>query len=464
MALPPGPALPAIAQSALWLARPISVMESCSVRYGDTFTLNWIGTGKIVFVSAPDLIKEIFTGDPKVLHAGEGNSIVEPLLGKSSLFVLDEDAHLRQRRLLLPPFHGERMQTYARVMRDITDRAIDAWPRSRPFSLHHEMQEITLEVIVRTVFGIEEQEPLRNLLGTLRRLLEFIGSRASDFLTFLPSQEAQRFVQLDLGPRSPWGNFLRLRRAVDDAIYAEIRRRRDAGVRGPSVLSLLLDARDERGQAMTDAELRDELMTLLVAGHETTAAGLAWGFENVLRDAAIEARMREEIEAASPDGLLASAQLAQMAYVDAVMKEALRLRPILQIVARRLKAPLRIGSWDLPAETVVAPCVYLTHRRADLYPNPERFDPARFVDAKPSPYAFLPFGGGIRKCIGAAFALYQMKVVTAAVLARTRLRLVERPRGATRRTVTLVPKGGTKVVAEAITPRRGERSPPPPGA
>lgn len=469
MGLPPGPSQPAFVQSVAWLLRPVQVMESCAAKYGDAFTLRWVGYGNLVFLTSPDLIREVFTGDPKVLHAGEGNAIIEPLVGKRSLFILDEDEHLRQRRLLLPAFHGERMQTYATSMRDITDRAINTWSRSRPFSLHHEMSELTLEVIVRTVFGIEEAEQLRDILVTLHRLLDFIGSRASDFLTLLPSQDVQRFVQVDLGPRSPWGSFLRVRKAVDDALYAEIARRRASGQRGSSVLSLLLDARDENGQPMTDLELRDELMTLLLAGHETTAAALAWAFENILANPTIEARCMRELREHAPDGLLTHAQLAKMTYIDAVAKEALRLRPILQIVARRLKAPLRVGPWDLPTDTVVAPCTYLTQRRPEIFPEPDRFDPDRFIDGKPTPYQFLPFGGGIRRCIGASFALYQMKVVIATVLARTKLRLVGKPGGVKRRTVTLVPASGTKVEVLHVATRmadapREATAPPSPSA
>jgi cytochrome P450 len=457
MSLPPGPALPAFVQSLQWLAKPVSVMESCAARYGDVFTLNWLGTGRIVFISSPPLIKEIFTGDPSVLHGGEGNSIVEPLLGKMSLFVLDGDAHLRQRRLLLPPFHGERMQAYAAVMRDVADRAIDRWARGDSFSLHHEMQEVTLEVIIRTVFGVgmgPRDSSLGPMLDVLHPLLDFVGSRATDLFTLLPTEEAQRFVRVDLGPWSPWGRFLRLRRALDDAIYAEVNRRRETGVRDASVMSLLLDARDEAGNPMSDVELRDELVTLLIAGHETTAAGLAWAFDNILANPDVTARVEKELAEVAPDGELTVEQLGRLAYVDAVAKEALRLRPILQIVARRQKAPLRVGTWDLPEGTVVAPCIYLTHRRPDLYPDPERFDPTRFLDAKASPYAFLPFGGGIRKCIGAAFALYQMKVVIAAVMSRAKLRLVAPSERAARRTVTLVPARRTKVVLESVRERR----------
>lgn len=452
MALPPGPRSPAFIQSLAWLIRPIEVMESSAARYGEAFTLRWLGTGPIVFVSAPDLVREVFTGDPDVLRAGAGNAIVEPLLGKASLFVLDGEPHARQRKLLMPPLHGERMHAYAGVMRDVTDRSIDRWA-GRAISLHEEMQEITLEVIVRTVFGVEEQDSLSNMLRVLRPLLDFVGSRASDLFTLLPSEDARRRLQVDLGPLSPWGRFLRLRREVDRAIHDEIARRRRTGTADSSILSLLLSARDDAGRPMTDEELRDELMTLLVAGHETTAAGLAWAFASILADKSVEQTLRDELARAAPTSRLSGDELARLPYIDAVCKEALRLRPILQIVARRLTAPLRLGPWDLPSDTVVAPCIHLVHRRADLYPDPTRFDPTRFLAGKPGPYSFLPFGGGMRRCIGAAFALYQMKVVLAAVLTRCNLRLVERARRVTRRTVTLVPAGGVRAVVESVRAR-----------
>ena len=294
MAFPPGPSLPAVVQSTLWLTRPIATIEACARKYGDAFTLTWIGTGKIVFLSDPAAIKDVFTGDPTALHAGEGNAVVEPVLGKNSLFVLDRAEHLRQRRLLLPPFHGERMQAYGDVMLAATDRALASWKVGRELRIHPEMQEITLEVILRAVFGVE-REGLDQLSKVLHGLLDFFNSRAADMFTFLPTKEAARHVQIDLGPWSPWGRFLRLLGNADRAIYDEIARRRTTGARGADVLSMMLDARDAEGGAMSDAELRDELMTLLVAGHETTAGALAWAFEHILSNPHVEKRLQEEL-------------------------------------------------------------------------------------------------------------------------------------------------------------------------
>lgn len=449
MSLPPGPPLPALAQSLLWVSRPIAFMERCARRYGDIFTLRWVGAGTVVFVSSPSAIKEVFTGDPAVLDAAEANAILAPLLGAHSLLLLDGEAHLRHRRMLLPPFHGDRMQAYARAMQEVTDRSLDDWPLGAPFSVHQYTQKITLEVILRAVFGVP-QEASPELFRALTQVLDLIGSPSA-----LPYLLTPRWLQGRL-PRwvGAWGRFVKLRRQLRDAVDKLIfdprtgRRRDGTGDgSGQDILSLLLQARDEEGHPLTDSEVRDELITLLVAGHETTASALAWAFERILSEAGVAERISAEIEAVAGDGPLASAGLARLEYLDAVVKETLRLRPVVAIVGRRLKGPFEVAGHRLPKDVFLAPCIYLTHRRPDIYPEPERFRPDRFLEQKPDPYAWLPFGGGLRRCIGMAFALFEMKVVLATVFRRARLKLASaRPIQTRRRLITLVPSGGTRVI------------------
>jgi cytochrome P450 len=432
-------------QALHWARRPIDFMEECQRQYGDAFTIRLPGQPNFVFISDPEAIREIFTGDPERLHAGEANAPALRLLGQHSLLVLDGQRHLRERRLMLPPFHGERMQAYGEVMREITDHSIDTWPVERPFSIHSYMQGITLDVILRTVFGLEDGAQQTRLRDLLVHLLD-IQTAGPLFLFFLLP-----FFQYELGGLTPWGQLLRRVRGVDAMLYAEIARRRQQGGAGrDDVLSMLIEARDEQGEPMTDVELRDEMITLLLAGHETTATTLAWVFHRILRRADVIERLGTELARVTGGEPLNAAHVGQLEYLDATIKETLRLNPIIPVVARRLTVPMRIGRLDLPAGTVVAPCIYLTHRRPDLWPDPERFDPERFIGAKPNPYGFFPFGGGVRRCLGMAFALYEAKVVIAQVLSRVVLRAAP---GTTvrlvRRGITFAPSAGMPVVVTA---------------
>ena len=444
-ALPPGPRLPALVQFLHSAFRPTAFLEECSRRFGDPFTLRIPGRPPLVMFSDPEAIREIFTGDPERLCAGQANDLLAPMLGQHSLLLLDGARHLRERRLMLPPFHGERMQAYGRVMREIADRSIDAWPVGRPFPIHERMQAITLDVILRTVFGLDEGVQLDRLRERLRRLMAFVSGTLG-VLLLIP------WLQRDLGPLTPGGRFARLAGEIDTILFAEIARLRSEGVAGrEDILSMLIAARDEDGQPMSDQELRDEMVTLLLAGHETTATSLAWAFHRLLGRPDVLGKLRAELGAVAGDGPLEPEHVARLEYLDAVVKETARLNPVVPNVGRRLQAPMRIGGHDLPAGVVASPCIYLTHRRPDLWPDPARFDPERFVGARPNPYAFFPFGGGVRRCLGAAFATYEMKVVLAEVLARVELRAAPGYRVRTvRRTVTLAPSGGMPVVVERV--------------
>ena len=432
MTLPPGPRSPALVQIGRWVVHPLRLLADCQRRYGDVFTWRAPGGERFVIVGDPDLIKQVLTADPDTLLAGEGNAtLLEPMLGKHSLLTLDGAEHLRQRRLLLPAFHGERMHAFATVMREITDASLDTWPMHRELALHPMMQAITLDVILRTVFGLSSIERHDRLRATLVELLEI----ATNPWLLFPGI-------LGLDPfKIPWLRLTKLKRAVDDALYAIIAERRRQSAGGTDVLSMMLDARDEQGRAMTDVELRDELVTLLLAGHETTATSLAWTFDRLLLHPQVLDQLRSELAAGRDE------------YVDAVIRETLRVRPIVPLVGRVVVKPFQLGPWSLPVGTRVAPSIYLAGRRPDAYPDPEGFVPERWLGVKPDPYTWLPFGGGIRRCIGMAFAQLEMRIVLQTIVPRAQLRLVDGPARVVRRGITLAPAGGTRVVLTARTGR-----------
>jgi cytochrome P450 len=439
--VPSGPRLPAILQLLNWIYRPIPFMEECARRYGDCFTIHFPGNPPIVFFSDPEAVKEIFTGNPEQLPAGETRAILRPLVGQHSVLLLDGARHMHQRRLMMPPFHGERMQAYGEVMREITDHVSESWPVGRPFPLQPQMQGITLEVILRTVFGIDEGADLMRLRDRLTELL----SLGANPLTLIP------WLQGILGPFTGRRRMMQLMHEVDEILFAQITQRRAAGCTGrEDVLAMLIEARDEAGQPMSDLELRDEMITLLVAGHETTATSLAWAFHLILQHPKVLEKLRAELRQVVGSGPVAPQHVAKLEYLDATIKETQRLNPILPLVGRRIHEPMRLGKRDLPAGVVVAPCIYLTHHRPDLWPDPDRFDPDRFLSKRPSPYEFFPFGGGIRHCLGAAFALYEMKTVLAQVLSRVVLRPAPgRTVRVVRRGITFAPSAGMPVVLES---------------
>lgn len=426
--LPPGPRMPAALQSALWFRRAQWMLSQCAARFGETFTLRILHEGSWVVLSNPDHVKQVFTGDPKVFHAGEGNRILLPVLGPHSLLLLDEEEHIQQRKLLLAPFHGTRMQGYRELMREATVAEIERWPQHEPYRLRPRMQAVTLEIILRAVFGLGEGERIEHLRRELRRLLDLL-TRPMMLLgpVLMGPERLDRFAP-----------FRALMRAVDSLIYEEIAERRRAGdlSERDDIMSLLLQARDaETGEPMTDAELRDELLTLLVAGHETTANALAWAVERLARHPEKLARLKAELVA------------GESTYLEAVVTETLRLRPVISVVARRLTEPVQLGEWLLPAGTAVAPAVYLVHRRPEVYPDPESFEPERFLARPPGTYTWIPFGGGVRRCIGAAFAQFEMGVVLSEVVRRWDIEPARpEPERVFRRAITETPRHDAEVV------------------
>ena len=434
--LPPGPPLPVAVQTAAWIARPWEFMERCAARYGDVFTLRLAGEPPWVMVSHPDAVKEVFTGPPELLHAGEANRILKAVVGANSVLLLDDDAHRQQRRLLMPPFRGTQLASYADTMSAVVDAEIARWPRGKPTRLHPRIQALTLEVFLRAVFGLNAGPRLDQLRAELVRALTLTaGMRGQLLLAFGP-------------PRTRAAVIRRLLGGVDRLLYAEIgdRCRTQRPDERGDVLSMLLRARHEDGQPMSDVEIRDELMTLLLAGHETTATTLAWAVERIARHPRQQARLTDEIGT------------GQNEFRDAVVKETLRLWPVLSLVGRRLKAPMEVGGASLPAGVVVVPSIYLMHRRPDIYPDPTQFRPERFLEQRAGAYTWIPFGGGVRRCLGAAFAEYEMRIVLGTLFDTCTVQPVKaRPEPVRRRGITHVPGGGATVVLRPVDRSPGDR-------
>jgi cytochrome P450 len=430
MALPPGPRAPAVFNTAKLVRRPLETLTGWHRTYGDAFTVKYLVFGTGVYVADPAEIKLLFTGDQSDLRAGEANEPLSPILGPSSVLVLDGAEHMRQRKLLLPPFQGSAVTSFREVIREVAAAEVGRWRVGDEFAMRDRMRALTFDVICRAVFGVTEPVRVERLRAALLAVID-MGQ-----LFFAP-----KFIRVDLGRFSPWGMFQRRLAAADALLYQEIERRRgepDLDER-TDVLSLLLRARDEDGEPMSDAELRDELFTMLAAGHETTATGLAFAFDLLPRHPEVLARLRDE------DG---------DEYLDAVVTETLRIRPVIDAAERTLATPRTICGYELPAGIRVYPAIACVHRRADLYPEPERFRPERFLDGGAESYTWLPFGGGIRRCIGAALAQAEMAEVIRTVVRSVELENVRpEPDPVVIRGITMVPKHGTPVrVARVAAP------------
>ena len=411
-----------------WWTRSVPFFERCRARYGQRFTVRLVGTPPFVMLADPDEVKQVFTAPADVLHPGSGARILEPVIGRNSVILLDEDAHLAQRRLMLPAFHGEQVGRLTAVMTEVAAAQVERWPRGEPVALHPRLLALTLEIILRTVFGLEEGARLDRLRGHLTDVLAIGVSPVS----LLPP------LQRDLGLLSPWRRFLRMRDAVDAELFALIEERRRDAAQRDDVLSLLLAARHEDGSPMSPQELRDELMTLLVAGHETTASQLAFAFERLVRTPDVLARLTEAVAGGDGD-----------AYVTATVQETLRRRPVLPNAAPRLvMQEIEVGGWRYPTGVCLVANAYLVHHDPAIYPDPYAFRPERFLEQSPGTYTWIPFGGGRRRCLGAAFATVEMKVVLRAVLEQASPRVAGdgRLELSRRRSITLSPREGAEVV------------------
>jgi cytochrome P450 family 135 len=428
---PAGPSEPPILQTLRWLLRPISFLESCRRRFGDAFSVRFLGfQTPLVMLSDPDVIRALYANREHGLPPGRTIAL-RPVLGPRSLLLLEGADHLARRRLMLPPFHGERMRAYESTVRDVVARDVQQWPQNEPFTLHPHMQRVTLEVILRAVFGVTDEQRRSQLADRLSRLLADTASVGLQFAVLL----SRRFSALD-----PLTRLRGLRREIDAMLDVEIAERR-ADPR-EDILSMLVNARFEGGEPIEDAEIRDQLLTLLLAGHETTATGLAWTFDLLTRNPPVMNRL----VAAVDDG--------DQAYVRAVVMESLRLRPVVPLAGRRLTVPLQVDGYELPPGTDVTPAIWLAHTRADRYPEPFAFRPERFLAGAPTTSAWVPFGGGVRRCLGAAFAEMEMRVAIAEILrSRTLQPASPRAERVARRNVTFSPAGGTRVIALARSGR-----------
>ncbi|HEX4730048.1 MAG TPA: cytochrome P450 [Solirubrobacterales bacterium] len=435
MPLPPEPSQGPLAQTLAWSFRPLAFMARNRERIGDAFSVHFVGFERpMVMISDPVAVKALYTERRNGLPPGRSFAL-EPILGPRSVLLLQGEEHIARRRLMLPPFHGERMRSYEAVVEEIVSAEIDSWPLGREFPIHARMQAVTLEVILRAVFGVADGPRLDRLRVLLRDVLVVTGSTRMQ-LTGLFARRAGRDPLAQV--RARLGQ-------VDEALLAEIaehRLRPDLEERD-DILSMLMTARFEDGSQMDDKELRDQLMTLLLAGHETTATALAWTFDLLLRHPAELGRLRDSLAAGEED------------YLKATIAESLRLRPVIPLAGRRLAEDLVTDDLDLPAGTDVSAAIWLTHTNADLYPEPFAFRPERFLDQAPDTYAWIPYGGGIRRCLGAAFAEFEMRIVLREVLGRCELRKADpRPEKTGRRNITFSPRAGTPVVVESRRPAR----------
>jgi cytochrome P450 len=442
--MPPGPRVPALVQTLLWAAVPTWFMKRCAKGLGEIFTVTFWPSGmQLVMVSDPECVKTVFTAPPDVAPSATGTSPVVPIVGDSSVLTLTGPEHMRQRKLLLPPFHGERMRAYEGVIVDATRRDMATWPLGRPMRMIERTRAITLEVILRAVFGMEAER-----MGALRAAIRELMAPANALTVLMmalrrPTRER---------PSGALGEALD---RMDSLIYEEIARRREQGdlSQRADIMSLLLQARDEDGQPMTDGELRDELVTLLLAGHETTATSVAWAIERLVRLPEKLRRLLAEIDSERGGG--------EGRYLSAVVDETLRVRPVVPIVVRMLTEEFELDGYRLPAGTRVTPSIYLVNRNPRVYEDPDEFRPERFLENGPETFSWIPFGGGIRRCIGASFAQLEMRLILRTVLSELQPSLPtgrrafgeqRRRRGewTERRAITLVPAAGARV---AWTPR-----------
>ena len=448
---PPALRLPPAIQTAWWLTRPLSLMARCRARYGDAFSLSFLGFKRpMILISDPEAIRALYTERAHGLPPGRTISL-QPVLGDRSLLLLEGEAHIARRRIMLPPFHGERMRAYEPLMREIASAEIARWPIGRPFAVHPRMQALTLEVILRAVFGLDERQTdnrreaqrAANLRELLRQLLAVSASAGLQLRVLLARTRPRR---------DPLAPVLAIRRQIDQLIFAEIadRRARSELDQRADILSLLMLARDEQGEPLPDSELRDQLLTLLLAGHETTATALAWTIDLLLHSPPALTRLRGELRSAAERPGDEQAQSSAERYLRAVVSEGLRLRPVVPLAGRRLAADLDAGSLHLPAGSDVSPAIWLVHMREDLYPEATAFRPERFLASAPSTYGWIPFGGGVRRCLGASFAEMEMRAVLATIFAALELAPASaKPESPQRRNVTLAPRNGTRVIVRS---------------
>jgi cytochrome P450 len=445
IALPPAVRLPRALQQLRFSMRQSSFFLRSSQKLGQTFRMRGVLEDDWVTVTShPDHVRSLFTADLDLAPSLTGESPLRPIVGPNSVLTLLGPKHMRQRKLLLPPFHGEAIERYTQMIEDAAQREIDSWPIGEPFALGTRMQAVTLDVIMSGIFGVEGLPPKGTLERQLRDEIHSIVSLSTRPFAILAEMVL-------LSRENPGKVVSGVMQRVDELLYALIAERREAaGAQHgrTDILSLLLAATDEDGVQMSDEELRDELITLVLAGHETTANSLAWAFERLLRNPGPYARLRELVRASG-----SQAQVEADAYVEATINETMRVRPVVPSIGRRVSVPWQLGRFRVPAGTPVVMSIVLLHHREDVYPQPFAFAPERFVDAKPGTYTWIPFGGGIRRCLGATLAMAEQRVVLRAIATRTDMRASDAsPEKLRHRNVTMVPSHGTRVILDRRLP------------
>lgn len=436
-----GPQSSPLVQLFNWIFRPLEFLEECDRKYGDMFKINLMGLPSFTVISNPQGIEEILSVDAKKFNVGSTNELAASLLGDNSLVLLDGEPHRRQRKLMMPPFHGEKVKSYAQTICQITDKVTNRWQEKQTFVAQKVMQDITLETILHVVFGLSEGDRYQQIKPPLIELLDATGSPLKASAIFIP------FLQLDLGKWSPWGKVVRCKQKIYDLLQAEIdERRANPKSSGNDVLSLMMSATDERGEGLSDIELKDQMMTLLVAGHDTTATALSWALYWVHKLPEVKQKLLAELDSLDIDA--DPLAISRLPYLTAVCNETLRIYPVAIAAFLRLaKSPIKIMGHQFDAEEMLAPTIYLTHHREDLYPEPKQFKPERFLERQYSTYEFLPFGGGNRRCIGYALALLEMKLVLAKILTGWDLSLnSDRPILPKRRGATIAPANGVPLI------------------
>lgn len=455
MTLPNGPKTPKklrIFRLLKLIFRPLQYLDDYSQRYGDIFKIGGETSPPFVYISNPEGIKQVLTADPALFAVGKGNRILRFLLGDNSLILKDGNTHQRQRQLMMPPFHGDRLRNYSQLIWDITTEVTNQWEMGKPFAIRETTQEITLRVILQVVFGIDQEERSQQLRQLITSLLDSFDTPITSSLIFFS------FLQKDWGAWSPWGRFLRLKQQIKAVIYAEIEERRakmqdiaSFQTNYTDILSLLMSAKYEDGQTMTDEELHDNLMSLLIAGHETTASALVWALYWVTYLPEVHHQLRLELEQLGDNPT--PMEIAKLPYLSAVCAETLRIYPIVPAAFLRVpQSSLEIMGYTFPAGSALALSVYLLHQREDLYPQPKQFKPERFMERQYSAYEYLPFGGSNRRCIGSALALLEMKLVLANIVSHFELKLLHnRPVQPVRRGLTFAPPGKMKIIAHQVS-------------
>ena len=424
--LPPGPTTPGAIQSLQWMYRPIQFMRRCRDRYGPNFTIRLGSAHGIVVIGDPDHAMDVLGGPPDVFDSGKANLLFGPVLGRNSLLLLDAPEHMHQRKIMLPTFGAGHVPHYAGLIERAVRKRIAQWPVDEPFSLDHEMEAITYEAITGVAFGEGNDDEIQKM----RELIPEMMDRCDSIFTLLPP------LRVELMGLSPYARLKRVVREIDELMFSIIEERRADPLSQlrQDVLSILLAGTHEDGSPLTDRDIRDQLLTLVMAGYETTSAGLLWAFERIVREPRVHRRLVSEIDA------------GEEKYLEATVKETLRARPAVPIVARKVRVPVTIGSYRVPAGTVLMASVYLVHNDPDVYPDPEVFRPERFLDGIKNKRAWIPFGGGVRRCLGASFAQLEMKITLRTVFSELELEAVDRdPEAAVRKRFTFVPRDSTRV-------------------